>query len=100
VMRFLCKRMYRDAGVVAVREKAAAIVSDLFTAFQADPTRMPEEWSAGLSGAPEARIARRIADYIAGMTDTYAVLAHRKLYDVTTELQPSPPSRGLPLAET
>ncbi|GJE37215.1 deoxyguanosinetriphosphate triphosphohydrolase [Methylobacterium persicinum] len=100
VMRFLWKRMYRDAGVVAVREKAAAIVSDLFTAFQADPTRMPEEWSAGLSGAPEARIARRIADYIAGMTDTYAVLAHRKLYDVTPELQPSPPSRGLPLAET
>jgi len=56
--------------------------------------------SAGLSGAPEARIARRIADYIAGMTDTYAVLAHRKLYDVTPELQPSPPSRWLPLAET
>lgn len=99
VMRFLWKRMYRDAGVVAVREKAAAIVSDLFAAFQADPGRMPDEWSAGLSGAPVARIARRIADYIAGMTDTYAVLAHRKLYDATPELQPSPPSRGLPLAE-
>lgn len=99
VMRFLWKRMYRDAGVVAVREKAAAIVSDLFAAFQADPRRMPEEWSADLAGAPEARIARRIADYIAGMTDTYAVLAHRKLYDTTPELQPAPPGRGLPLAE-
>lgn len=99
VMRFLWKRMYRDAGVVAVREKAAAIVTDLFTAFQADPRRMPEEWSADLEGASKPRIARRIADYIAGMTDTYAVLAHRKLYDDTPELRSSPPSRGLPLAE-
>jgi len=99
IMRFLWKRMYRDASVVAVREKAAAIVTDLFTTFTADPTRMPEEWSEGLAGASDARIARRIADYIAGMTDTYAVLAHRKLYAVTPDLQPSPPSRGLPLAE-
>ncbi len=96
VMRFLWKRMYRDASVVAVREKAAAIVTDLFTAFKADPSRMPPEWSADLAGASEPRIARRIADYIAGMTDTYAVLAHRKLFDATPELLPSPPSRGLP----
>ncbi|MCJ2013088.1 deoxyguanosinetriphosphate triphosphohydrolase [Methylobacterium sp. J-076] len=99
VMRFLWKRMYRDAGVMAVREKAAGIVADLFTAFRDDPRRMPEEWGVDLADAPEPRIARRIADYIAGMTDTYAVLAHRKLYAATPELQPSPPSRGLPLAE-
>jgi dGTPase len=61
---------------------------------------MPEEWSQGLSGASESRIARRIADYIAGMTDTYAVLAHRTLFEVTPELQRSPPSRGLPLTDT
>ena len=99
VMRFLWKRMYRDPGVMAVREKASAIVADLFTAFMADPRRMPEEWGADLRGAAEPRIARRISDYIAGMTDTYAVLAHRKLFEVTPELMPSPPSRGLPLAE-
>ncbi|GJD34678.1 deoxyguanosinetriphosphate triphosphohydrolase [Methylobacterium aerolatum] len=99
VMRFLWKRMYRDASVVAVREKAAAIVTDLFGAFTADPKRMPEEWSVGLEEASASRIARRVADYIAGMTDTYAVLAHRKLYAVTPDLMPSPPSRGLPLTE-
>jgi dGTPase len=99
VMAFLWKRMYRDPAVMAVREKASAIVTDLFTVFMDDPRRMPEEWSANLAGASEARIARRISDYIAGMTDTYAVLAHRKLFPVTPELQPSPPSRGLPLAE-
>ncbi|MEG9526156.1 MAG: deoxyguanosinetriphosphate triphosphohydrolase [Hyphomicrobiales bacterium] len=99
IMRFLWGRMYRHPGVVAVRTKADAIVRDLFTAFTADPSRMPEEWSTGLVGAGEARIARRVADYIAGMTDTYAVLAHRKLYDLTPDLHWELPSRGLPLAE-
>lgn len=99
VMRFLWKRMYRDPSVMAVREQAASIVSDLFTALKADPSRMPPEWSADLAQASEPRIARRIADYIAGMTDTYAVLAHRKLFEATPELERSPPSRGLPLAE-
>ncbi|MCJ2085556.1 deoxyguanosinetriphosphate triphosphohydrolase [Methylobacterium sp. E-005] len=99
VMRFLWGRMYRHPGVVAVRKKADAIVRDLFAAFTADPSRMPEEWHIGLDGAPTARIARRVADYIAGMTDTYAVLAHRKLYDATPDLHWELPSRGLPLAE-
>ncbi|MCJ2062719.1 deoxyguanosinetriphosphate triphosphohydrolase [Methylobacterium sp. J-088] len=99
IMRFLWGRMYRHPGVVAVRKKADTIVRDLFAAFTTDPSRMPEEWSAGLAGASTARIARRVADYIAGMTDTYAVLAHRKLYDATPDLHWELPSRGLPLAE-
>jgi dGTPase len=99
IMRFLWGRMYRHPGVVAVRKKADAIVRDLFAAFTADPSRMPEEWRTGLDGASPARIARRVADYIAGMTDTYAVLAHRKLYAVTPDLHWELPSRGLPLAE-
>ena len=99
IKRFLYARMYRHPGVMAVRAKANVIVADLFAAFSADPSRMPEEWSAGLGGAPESRIARRIADYIAGMTDTYAVLAHRRLFPTTPDLHWAPPSRGLPLAE-
>ncbi|MCJ2058859.1 deoxyguanosinetriphosphate triphosphohydrolase [Methylobacterium sp. J-048] len=99
IMRFLWARMYRHPGVVAVRKKADAIVNDLFSAFTAAPSRMPEEWSAGLEDASEGRIARRVADYIAGMTDTYAVLAHRKLYPVTPDLYWELPSRGLPLTE-
>ncbi len=99
IMRFLWERMYRHAGVVAVRTKANTIVADLFRAFTEAPSRMPEEWRAGLSDASEDRIARRAADYIAGMTDTYAVLAHRGLFPTTPDLHWSPPSRGLPLAE-
>ncbi|WP_238296833.1 deoxyguanosinetriphosphate triphosphohydrolase family protein, partial [Methylobacterium soli] len=99
IKTFLYARMYRHPGVMAVRAHAAAIVADLFAAFTADPARMPEEWSANLAGASEGRIARRIADYIAGMTDTYAVLAHKRLFPRTPDLHWSPESRGLPLAE-
>ncbi|MER2264736.1 deoxyguanosinetriphosphate triphosphohydrolase [Methylobacterium oxalidis] len=99
IKRFLYARMYRHPGVMAVRARAAQIVTDLFAAFCEDPARMPEEWSAGLAGAGEGRVRRRIADYIAGMTDTYAVLAHRRLFPRTPDLHWSPESRGLPLAE-
>ncbi|GJE27367.1 Deoxyguanosinetriphosphate triphosphohydrolase-like protein [Methylobacterium organophilum] len=99
IKRFLFARMYRHPEVVAVREKAQRIVVDLFSAFRADPTRMPAEWCAGLAGAEEGRIARRIADYIAGMTDTYAALAHRALFAETPDLLWRPAHRGLPLAE-
>ncbi|MGU3539244.1 deoxyguanosinetriphosphate triphosphohydrolase [Methylobacterium sp. A54F] len=99
IKRFLYARMYRHPGVMAVRAHANAIVADLFGAFRADPAAMPEEWRAGLAGAPEDRVARRIADYIAGMTDTYAVLAHRRLFRTTPDLHWSPESRSLPLAE-
>ena len=84
---------------MAVREKATPSSPTCSAAFSADPSRMPEEWSAGLDGRRAGRIARRIADYIAGMTDTYAVLAHRRLYAATPDLHWDPPSRGLPLAE-
>jgi dGTPase len=99
IKTFLYARMYRHPGVMAVRAHAAEIVADLFAAFTADPARMPEEWSAGLADAGAGRIARRIADYIAGMTDTYAVLAHKRLFPRTPDLHWSPESRGLPLAE-
>ncbi|CAA2106412.1 Deoxyguanosinetriphosphate triphosphohydrolase-like protein [Methylobacterium bullatum] len=99
IKRFLYARMYRHPSVLAVRAKADIIVADLFDAFSTNPACMPEEWRAGLEAAGEGRIARRVADYIAGMTDTYAVLAHKRLFPTTPDLHWSPESRGLPLAE-
>ena len=99
IKAFLFARMYRHAGVMAVRAKANQIVADLFSAFLSDPKRMPAEWCDGLDGAAENRRARRIADYIAGMTDTYAALEHGKFFATTPDLLWRPPSRGLPLAE-
>ncbi|GJD83285.1 deoxyguanosinetriphosphate triphosphohydrolase [Methylobacterium haplocladii] len=99
IKTFLFARMYRNPEVMAVRAKANTIVTDLFAAFVADPRRMPQEWQAGLDGAGEGRLARRVADYIAGMTDTYAVLEHGKFFATTPSLHWRPADRGLPLAE-
>jgi dGTPase len=48
---------------------------------------MPEEWRAGPYGSDDGRLARRVADYIAGMTDNYALQEHRRLFGVTPELR-------------
>jgi dGTPase len=87
IKTFLFAHMYRHPEVVAVRRDADAILRDLFRRFCAEPDAMPDEWRRGLTGADEARHARRVADYIAGMTDRYAVLEHRRLFDVTPELR-------------
>jgi deoxyguanosinetriphosphate triphosphohydrolase, putative len=87
IKRFLYAHMYRHPSVMGVRRKADDILRDLFVRFKAEPGAMPEEWQEGLEGADEARLARRVADYIAGMTDGYAILEHRRLFDVTPDLR-------------
>ena len=48
---------------------------------------MPVEWQTDLPRNDEPRLARRVADYIAGMTDRYAILEHQRLFDVTPDLR-------------
>lgn len=80
---FLFPRMYRHPQVLRMRESACLILRDLFDRFSAEPGLMPADWQIGLSGSDDARRARRVADYLAGMTDRYAVQAHRALFDAT-----------------
>ncbi|HEV2558509.1 MAG TPA: deoxyguanosinetriphosphate triphosphohydrolase [Microvirga sp.] len=86
IKRFLYPHMYRHPEVMRVRAKADQILRDLFRRFMEEPSTMPEEWRANLPG-DEPRLARRVADYIAGMTDRYAVLEHRRLFDATPDLR-------------
>jgi dGTPase len=86
IKRFLYPHMYRHPEVMRVRAQADAIVRDLFRRFMAEPSRMPEEWQANLPD-DEPRLARRVADYIAGMTDRYAILAHERLFETTPDLR-------------
>ena len=60
---------------------------DLFGRFSATPEVMPTDWAAGCEALDEPRRARRIADYIAGMTDWYALDEHRRLFDATPSLR-------------
>ena len=84
---FLFPNMYRCPSVVAVRKQADAVLRDLFRRLFAEPGLMPGEWREDLDAADEPRRARRVADYIAGMTDNFALDEHRRLFDVTPDLR-------------
>lgn len=83
---FLYKNLYRHADVMRVRADADRIVRDLFDAYFADPRAMPDGWREGLDRADDAVKARSVADFLAGMTDTYALKEHRRLFDRTPDL--------------
>ena len=79
---FLHARMYDAPPVQAVREQAQAILAALFAAYRDDPRLLPEEWRPPLRD-PVA-LARTIGDFIAGMTDRYAVRRYRALIGPVT----------------
>ena len=83
---FLYRSLYRHPDVMRVRKNADRIVRDLFDVYFADPRAMPEGWREGLDRAEDRVKARHVADFLAGMTDTYAVKEHRRLFDRTPEL--------------
>lgn len=83
---FLYKHLYRHPEVMRVRVDAEKIVCDLFDVYFSDPRAMPEGWREGLDRAEDRIKARHVADFLAGMTDTYAVKEHRRLFDHTPDL--------------
>jgi len=84
IKAFLFPRMYRHPDVVEMRRKASSIVEDLFHRFLHEPSLLPAEWQIE---ADAGRTARQVADYIAGMTDRYAVQEHQRLFDATPDLR-------------
>jgi dGTPase len=77
--QFLRRNLYQHYLVARMANKARRIVSDLFGAFQADPRMLPPQYRTDAGATP---LARSIADYIAGMTDRYAIREHRRLFAV------------------
>jgi dGTPase len=78
--RFLFERMYRHYRVNRMSSKARRVVRELFQLFLAEPECLPGEWRA-LTGGDEPATARIVADYLAGMTDRFALDEHRRLFD-------------------
>ncbi len=80
---FLRQRMYRHEKVNRRTAESHQVVRELFSHYLADPAALPPEWQAeaGAPGSPET--ARLAADYIAGMTDRFAMNEHRKLVEGT-----------------
>ena len=93
IRRFLFRRMYRAPGVMKMREEVARAVRDLFAIYMEQPDLMPQAWQTALARAPgdEVLRARAVADYIAGMTDRFALQSHAALTGQNLAL----PSRAL-----
>jgi len=84
---FLYPRMYRSERVMSVMQDAEGVVRDLFDHYTAHIADLPAEWRERLDLADAAARARRVGDYIAGMTDRYALVEHAKYFDSTPELR-------------
>ena len=83
--RFLMDRVYRHFRVLRMTRKASRVIRDLFAAYSEDVRLLPDEHrDAALAGAERdgnAGKARAVADYIAGMTDRFAIVEHGRLFD-------------------
>ncbi|RMD90086.1 MAG: deoxyguanosinetriphosphate triphosphohydrolase, partial [Alphaproteobacteria bacterium] len=80
---FLRRNMYRHRLVKRTTAKAKRVVRELFALYMGDPGLMPAEWAARAGSPGSSETARAVADFIAGMTDRYAIREYRKLFDVT-----------------
>ncbi len=87
IKTFLLPRMYRHARVMRIMGDAEEIVRRLFERYVSHPRDMPPEWRAGLDLSDESGRVRRVADFIAGMTDRYAMEEHTRLFGSTPELR-------------
>ncbi|MCS0495889.1 deoxyguanosinetriphosphate triphosphohydrolase [Ancylobacter sp. MQZ15Z-1] len=87
IKAFLFPRMYRHPRVMREMEAAGEVVRALFTRYMADPSALPPEWRAGIEGRAEDGRARRIADFLAGQTDRYALAEYARLFDRAPELR-------------
>ncbi len=83
---FLWDRMYRHWKVNRARSHARRIVRDLFELFFAEPEVLPPVWHAQYKGEGELKRARAVCDYIAGMTDRFAINEHKKLFETESWL--------------
>ena len=85
---FLKQRMYRHYKVNRVTSKTRRVVSELFALFMAEPECLPTEWQADLAaggGTDERSRARLVADYIAGMTDRFALAEYERMFDMESK---------------
>ena len=82
VRAFLFTRMYRAPRVVETRAIVTDVVNDLFPHMMAHPDQLPRQWQAEVRAAQDdTTLARLVCDYIAGMTDRFALQTHRRIFN-------------------
>lgn len=84
---FLYRRMYRSDPVMAVRKRAEAVLIRMFARYYDQPDLLPPGWRERLEGADSSTRARRICDFLAGMTDRFALQDYQRLFDEAADLR-------------
>ena len=80
IRSFLFHRMYRAPGVVEMRAKVTQVIEELFPLFMERTDLLPKQWRKDVEEAEgEVALARIVLDYIAGMTDRFAIQSHERL---------------------
>ena len=77
--RFLNRHLYRHEKKLAMTERVQVMIEELFAAYMDDVQRMPPEFAGAAASLDKSERARVVADYIAGMTDRYAIAAHERI---------------------
>jgi dGTPase len=83
----LMERVYRHEKVMSVMRTAETLVAQLFQHFMQSETGLPDHWVKATAGVQGAARAELIGDFVAGMTDRYAIVVHGELFDHTPELR-------------
>ncbi len=87
IKAFLFERMYRHDRVMRIMRDAQSIVHDLYMRYERSPADLPPEWRAEADNPAGPGRSRKIGDFIAGMTDRFAIVEHRRLFDSTPDLR-------------
>lgn len=82
--RFMYEKLYHHPAQIATATRARAVIAELFAAYSQEPVMMDEEWIDRMPRFEPQR-SRHIADYIAGMTDRFAIARHAEIYGRTPE---------------
>ncbi len=87
IKAFLTPRMYRQDRVIRIMSDAERVIRELFGRYMEQPQALPADWAREVEPRTGAARARLIADFIAGMTDRFALAEHARLFDSTPELR-------------
>jgi dGTPase len=85
--QFLSRALYRHARIEEIMHRARRVVRNLFESHMNDPKLLPADWQQSLDDLSEARYARQVCDFIAGMTDRYALECHSRLFDLDPQFR-------------
>jgi dGTPase len=84
---FLSRALYRHPRIEEIMDRARRVVRHLFESHINDPKLLPDDWREGMQDPSEARRARHVCDFIAGMTDRYALERHKRLFDLDPQFR-------------